>query len=204
MDEQGYTHVTENACRLDRARRRVRRDAGVERLARVHRGGERTHRLLERRLRVGAVVIEDVDVIETQPVKRLVKRGEDVLARAQVAVGARPHVPARLARDDEFIAQTREVLGQDAPHIDLRGAVRRAVVIGQVEVRDAEIECRAQHVALGLEGSVVPEVVPAADGDCGQQQAAAATPPVGHATVVAVRIGCVDVSHGRESATMAP
>ena len=97
VDEQRHTHVAEDAGRLDRARRRVRRDAGVERLARVHRGGKRTHRLLERSLRVGPVVIEDVDVIETQPFKRLVQRGEDVLPRAQVAVGAGPHVPARLA-----------------------------------------------------------------------------------------------------------
>src|SRR3954454_24625176 len=43
--------------------RRVRRDADVQRLAGADRVVERSHGLLDRRLRVEAVAVEDVDVL---------------------------------------------------------------------------------------------------------------------------------------------
>ena len=88
----------------------VRRDAGVQRPARPHRGVERAHRLLERRVGVEAVAVEDVDVVQPHPRQRLVERGEHVLPRAAaLAVGPRPHVVAGLGRDHQLVAVGREV-----------------------------------------------------------------------------------------------
>ena len=88
---------------------RVGGDAGVERLALAHRGVERAHRLLERRLGVEAVGVEDVDVVEAHPREALVEAGQQVLARAPLAVRAGPHVVARLGGDDQLVAVGREV-----------------------------------------------------------------------------------------------
>ena len=59
----------------------------------------------------------------------------------------------------------------------------RAVVVGQVDVRDAEVERPAQDRALRVERRGVPEVVPEAERERGQVQAAAAGPAVGHGVV---------------------
>ena len=104
VDEQRRPELAQDRGRLARLLRRVRRDAGVERLALPHRGVERAHRLLERRVRVEAVRVEDVDVVEPHALEALVEAREQVLARAPVAVRAGPHVVAGLGRDDELVA----------------------------------------------------------------------------------------------------
>ena len=48
----------------------------------------------ERGVGVGAVGIEDVDVVELEAFERLVEGGEEVFAAAPFAVGAGPHVVA--------------------------------------------------------------------------------------------------------------
>ena len=82
----------------------VRRDADVERLALPHERVERPDGLLDRRHRVDAVRVEDVDVVDAHARQRLLGAREDVLARPEVAVGARPHVVAGLGRDDQLVA----------------------------------------------------------------------------------------------------
>ena len=90
----------------------------VEGLALPDRGGERPHRLLERRVEVEAVRVEDVEVVDAHPAKALVQARQHVLARpAALAVRPRPHVPARLARDDQLVAVRSEVLAKDAPKL---------------------------------------------------------------------------------------
>ena len=83
------------------------------------------------------VMVEDVDVVEPHARERLVEGSEQVLARAQVTVGARPHVPSRLGGDDEFVAVGAEVFAHVAPEVGLRATRGRAVIIGQVEVGDS-------------------------------------------------------------------
>ena len=61
---------------------------GVRRPPGLHRGRERAHRLLERRLRVEPVAVEDVDVVEAHPGQALVERAQQVLARPPLAVRA--------------------------------------------------------------------------------------------------------------------
>ena len=162
---------------------RVRRDPDVERLALPHRAVERAHRLLERRVRVEPVRVEDVDVLEAEPLEALVEAREQVLARAPLAVRAGPHVVARLRRDDELVAVRREVVAEQAAEVLLRGAVRRPVVVREVEVRDAEVERAPRDRADRVERTFVPEVLPEPERDGGQLEAAAPAAVVGHPLV---------------------
>ena len=81
------------------------------------------------------------------------------------------------------------------PGVDLRAAVRRAVVVGQVEVRDPEVE-RPPHDRPGrLDRPVVAEVPPEAQREQRQLQAAAAAAPVGHRVVAVGRRRVRRVGH---------
>ena len=158
-------------------------DADIERLAAAHDLVKRAHRLLDRRVRIGAVVVEDIDIVKVHAPETLVEAGDQVFAAAPVAVGAGPHVVARLGGDDHLVAVGHEV----ALHVDAEAAlglaVGRAVVVGQVEVGDAVIERRAQDLALHAKRRDLAEVVPQAQRERGQQQAAPAAAPVGHRVV---------------------
>jgi hypothetical protein len=68
----------------------------------------------------------------------------------------------------------------------LGGAVRRPVIVGEVEVRDPEIEGAPDDRAAGLEREVVSEVVPEPERQSGQQQPTASRPSVLHALVAIV------------------
>ncbi len=203
VDEQRNAHLAQDARGLQRAARRVRRDAGVQRLALLHGRGERAHGLLQRSVRVGPVVVEDVDVVEPEPLEALVEAGQQVLARAEVAVRPGPHVPARLAGDHQLVAEAGEVLPEDPAGVDLRGAEGRPVVVGEVEVGDAEVEGLVHDRPLRLQRLVVAEVVPEPERHGWQQQAAAAATAVGHATVVAAGVGHVLIDH-RHGAIVSP
>ena len=79
---------------------------------------ERTHGLFERSVRVVAVVVEDVDVVEPEPAEALVEAGQQVLAGPEIAVGPGPHVPAGLGRDDELVVQAPpEVRAEDRAEV---------------------------------------------------------------------------------------
>ena len=195
VDQHRRAQVAQDLRRGERVLRGVGRHPDVERLARADGRVERAHRLLERRVGVRAVVVEDVDVVEAEALERLVEARRQVLARAEVAVRAGPHVPAGLGRDDELVAVGLEVLGQDAPGVGLGRAVRRAVVVRQVEVVHAEVEGAAHDRALGLDRLVVAEVVPEAERDGGQLEPAHPAAAVG-LDVVAVLVR--GVGHDRE------
>ena len=179
MDQQRHAHLAQQRGGLPGPVGGVGRDAGVRRPPGLHRGGQRAHRLLERRLRVEPVAVEDVDVVEAHPGQALVERAEEVLARPPLAVGPRPHVVAGLGRDHQLVAVGAEVLGEDRAEVRLRRAVGRPVVVGQVEVGDPAVEGPAQDRPLGLDRLVVAEVVPQPERDRGQLQPGAAAASVG-------------------------
>ena len=160
------------------------------------RGVQRPHRLLERGLRVGTVRVEDVDVVQPHPGQRGVQRGQQVLARTPVAVRTGPHVVAGLGGDHQLVAVRPEVLGEHPAEVGLRGSVGRAVVVGQVEMGDAEVERPPQDGPLGGQRIDVTEVLPEPERHRGQVQPAAADPAVGH-VVVAIVGG--EIAHGAQS-----
>src|SRR5699024_9001314 len=126
-------------------------------------------------------------------------------ARApDLAVGAGPHVPAGLRRDDQLVPVGAEVLGEDRAEVALGRAVRRSVVVREVEVGHPEVEGPPQHRALGRERLAVPEVVPQTEGDRRQLQPGAAAPAVLHG-VVAAAVGPVvirTVGHASHPASL--
>ena len=140
--------------------RAVRGDARVQRTTRAHRGVQRAHRLLQRRVRVEPMGVEDVDVVQAHPRQRLVQRRQQVLARAPLAVRSGPHVVAGLGRDHQLVAIRPQVVGEHPPEVDLGRPVRRAVVVGQVEVGDPDVEGPSDDRPLRLVRPVVAEVVP--------------------------------------------
>jgi hypothetical protein len=153
----------------------------------------------ERSFRIRAVMIKNIHVLEAEAFQALVEAGENVLPRAPVAVGAVPHEVAGLGGDDEFVAMRGEILAQHPAEVFLRGAGRRAVVVGQIEVCDAEIEgaenkCAAVVVEVG-----VAEIVPEAEGEAGQLKTAASCATIKGGVVVASGRGLI--SHGKMRVT---
>jgi hypothetical protein len=196
VQQQRCAQVAEQPGRLPSALRGVGGDPRVQRPAGAHRGVERTHRLLERGIRVEAVRIEDVHIVQTQSVQRLVQRGEQVLTRAELPVRAGPHVPSGFGRDEQLVAVWPEVAGQDGREVRLGRAVARSIVVGQVEMSHAQVERPAHDGVLSLQRSVIAEVVPQTERDRRQLDPAAPAPPVGH-RVVTCR--CGNVGHRRHA-----
>src|SRR5437667_9709207 len=177
---------------LARAVGRIRRDAGIQRLALAHRGVERAHGLLEWGLGGEAVRIKDVYVLQAHALQALVEARQQVLARAPNTVRAWPHVVTGLGRDHELIAEAGQVGLEDLAEVLLGRAVRRAVVVGQVELGDPEVECPADDRALALQRDVAAKVLPQAERDGRQLEPAAAAAAVLHSRVaVAVIAGHV-------------
>ena len=183
VDEQRRAQRAQNAHGLARLLRAVVGNADVERLAAAHDLVKRAHRLLHRRVRVGPVVVEDVHVVKVHAAQALIEAGDEVLAAAPVAVGAGPHVIAGLGGDDHLVAVGQEI----ALHVDAEAAlglaVGRAVVVGEVEVGDAVVKRRAQDLALHAQRRDLAKVMPKAQRERGQQQAALTAAAVGHRVI---------------------
>ena len=139
------------ARRLARLLRRVGRDPRVQRLALPDGGVERAHRLLERRLGVEAVGVEDVDVVEAHAREALVEAREQVLARSATRRTGPATCRSRPSSRRRARRGTGEVLAHERAEGLLGRAVRRAVVVREVEVRDAEVERAADDRAARLE-----------------------------------------------------
>jgi hypothetical protein len=86
-------------------------DPDVQRLALAHGRIERAQRLVEGRVGVEPVRIEDVDVVETESPKTLVEAGQEIFTRSAVAIRPWPHVVAGLRGDDQFVAIRAQVGG---------------------------------------------------------------------------------------------
>ena len=129
--------------------RLVIRNAGVKRLAAANRVRERAHRFFQRRVGIGPMRIKNIHIRQTHPLERLVERRQQIFARTPFTIRARPHVVARLGRDDQFIAPFAEVFAQDATEGFLRRTTRRAVIVCQVKAGDAQVK-RAQRDGPGV------------------------------------------------------
>ena len=197
VNQQRGAELTGNTSGLPRLVVRVGRDPDVERLSGADRVVEGRDGLLQGGVRVEAVRVEDVDVVQAHAPQRLVEGGEKVLPRpTALPVGSWPHLVAGFGGDHQLVAERGEVLVEDGPEVDLRLAVGRAVVVGQVEVRDARVEGATDDLALHPKGLVIAEVLPEAEREGRQQQARASAAAVGHATVVAVRVRHIRGVHG--------
>src|SRR5438445_1050383 len=183
VDEERRSQLAEDGRRIFGPPGRVRGDAGVERLALADGGVQRTQGLLERGLGIEAMRIEDVNVLEAQPLQAPVEAGKQVLPRTPEAVRPGPHVVTGLGRDHQLVAVSGQVGSEDVAEALLGRAVRRPIVVRQVEVRDAEIEGAADDGPLRLDRALAPEVLPEPKGHGGQLEPAATGASVWHAGV---------------------
>jgi hypothetical protein len=78
-----------------------------------------------------------------------------------------------------------QLLAQDAAEVLLGGAVGRAVVVGQVEVGDPQVERAPDDRLLAIDLAIVSEVVPQPERHERQLQSAAPAAAVGHLVVAA-------------------
>jgi hypothetical protein len=110
-------------------------------------------------------MIKNVHIVQPHAAQRLIERGQQVFARTPIAVRPRPHVVTRLRGNDQFIAIRRKIDLEQPAKSFFRRAIRRSVVIGQIEMRDAEIE-RAPHDGASVFKRVgAAEIMPQAEGN---------------------------------------
>ncbi len=62
-------------------------------------------------------MIENVHVLQAEALQALVEAGEDVFARAPVAVRTVPHCVAGFRRNDEFVAMRGEVVPEETAKV---------------------------------------------------------------------------------------
>jgi hypothetical protein len=105
--------VTRGPLRLDDLRPGVRRGADVSDLALLHEVGERSERLLDVDLRVGAVHLVEVDVVGAQAPQRVLDLGHDPAARSSTLVGVLAHRDEELRGQDDVVAAASEGLADD-------------------------------------------------------------------------------------------
>src|SRR5690606_11956569 len=96
VDEAGRAELLQDRHRLTGALGVVGGNPDIERAAGTHDVVERDHRLFERRIRVEAVGVEDIDIVESHALQALVAAGDQILAAAPFAVWTGPHQIARL------------------------------------------------------------------------------------------------------------
>ncbi len=181
------------------------RDARVQRTTGPHRRVQRAHRLLERGVRVEAVRVEDVDVVQAHPWPAT-GRGW----RAGTCASPTRRTARATCRSRPCVEMTsssrygRKSSGVELAEVGLGRAVGRAVVVRQVEVGDPRGRTRGAGSPAGCRAGLVAEVVPQAERHGRQQQAAASACAVGH-LVVAVSGSVVGhdtaVCHPRRTST---
>ncbi|MDT4849327.1 hypothetical protein FQZ97_834450 [compost metagenome] len=142
--------------------REVRR-AHITQLARAHEVVERGQRFFDRRARIEAVQLEQVDVVGAQPLQRRIDRLHEVMARRAHVVRPLAAAEGGLGRDQQPV--TRPALDRLAQH-RFGGAAR--VDVGAVEHVHAGVHAdvdqrarlghvgaapRAEKLALAAEGA---------------------------------------------------
>ncbi|MPN48237.1 hypothetical protein SDC9_195842 [bioreactor metagenome] len=129
------------------------------------------------------MVVEDIDIIEAEPLEALIAAGDQIFARTPLAVGSGPHQITGLAGDHQFVAISGQVLFENASQGDFGRAGFRSVIVGQIEVGDAVVERGLNHFPRILVHVDRTEVVPQSQRHRGQFQSRFAAPPIRHPVV---------------------
>ena len=148
------------------------------------------HGLFNGSIGIGAVMVENIYIVQMHPLQRLVQTGNQIFPAAPVAIRAGPHIISGLGGNDQFVTVGVPVPIHMDAEIALRLAIGRSIVVCQIEMGNAQIETGSQNALLGAEGGNVAEIVPQTQRNCREQQAALAAAAIGHLTVT-VRIGCI-------------
>ena len=124
---------------------------------------------------VETVTIKQIHVVEVHTLEALVETRHQILARAPLTIGTRPHIVSRLCGDKELVAIWAEVIHHKATECLLSSAEGWAVVICKVEVRNAVVESVVSNGSATLIGVYATEVMPEAEAHLWQQHTTATT-----------------------------
>src|SRR5260370_678974 len=185
-DEGVEGAVARGPGRLDHLPRCVVGAADVAHLALAHEVVERAQRLLDRRQRVRAMHLVEVDPIGLEALQAPLHSAHDVAPRRALEPLLLVHGHAELGRQHDFLAPVAE----DLPQGFLRAA-EIAVDVGRIEQGDAELECLVDDLARRLEIDAPAEIV-AAQADDGDREAGASERALLHGRVLWKRVqrGC--------------
>ena len=193
VDDEGDVELVEDGAGFFQRLTVVVGQAGIKRLAAAHRLRQSTHGLFQRGVGVHAVVVENIHIVQPHALQAPVQAGQQILAAAEIPVRAGPHGISRFAGKHQLIPVGTQVFFKNTAEILLGSAGHRAVVVRHIDVRDAAVECGAQHGAHIVEGVARAEVVPQPQRNAGQLQAAFAAAGVLHRLITAL-VG--SVRHG--------
>ena len=126
------------------------------------------------------MAIEYVNILQPHSSQALVEAGNEVFSRSPFSVRSGPHQVARLRRDDQLVAVRSKVLPEDLAEVFFGGSGRRAVIVRQIEMGDAEVECMSEHRPRIFKRVDSAEIVPESKSDRRQLQAAASASIVRH------------------------
>src|SRR5262249_21142951 len=99
------------------------------------------------------------------------------------AIWPRPHLIARLGRDNQFIAKPLKVKPENFAKVLFGASVRRAVHVGEVEMRDTSVKGPADDRTAGLEDIDPAKILPHAERNRRQHEAALTTGAISDAGV---------------------
>ena len=126
--------------------------ADIARLAGAHDRVERFQRFVERRRRIEAVQLIEIDIVRLEALQRRVDGIQDVLARHALVPTLRSHAAHAFGGKDVFVAPALQPAAHDlfgAP--DRRDVAAQRIDVGRVEEIDAAVGGRVEDgVALGL------------------------------------------------------
>ena len=183
VDDERHVQLIEDCGGLFERRAVVVAQAHVQRFAALHGGCQRAHGFFERRGGIHVVMVENVDVVKAETFEALIEGGEQIFAAAEIAVGAEPHFVAGFGADDQFVTMMMEIFVQETAAVLFRAARFGAVIVGEVEMRDAVVECGEHDVAHGGVWRNIAEIMPKTERNRWKFQTARTHMVVGHGVV---------------------
>ena len=133
-------------------------------MAVAHQLVERAHRFLDRRSRIEAMNLIQVDVLQLHPLQARLDAVHDVTTRRTTRIGALAHVAEHLGRDHDVFARDLQVLQRLTGNLFRQSA---RVHVGRVDEIDNTVDRLADQplgIALLQVADLSPDAVAATEG----------------------------------------
>ncbi len=118
------------------------------------------HGLLQGRLGIHPVMIEDIYIFQPHPLKALVQAGQQIFPAAPVSIRSRPHVITCFCADDQLVSVRSQIFFQYSPEILLRAAGRRPIIIRKIKMTDSVVKGSKTKFLHGFKVSGISKIVP--------------------------------------------
>lgn len=125
-------------------------------------------------------MVENIYIIQLHPQQALIETGKQILAASPVSVGARPHLISGFCTDKKLVPVGMQLLLQNPAEIAFRASGSRAVIVGQVKMRNAVIEGREDKALHIFKIGRISKIVPQSKRNSGKLKSASAAALVFH------------------------